>query len=150
MSIIILAQSLKNDGTGDIQIDGEFSPPPGKQRALNAFYKNGSSARLKPCGNCGIEFGIVPGLLPIDSICRFTVIGEEKDDIGRNSPIAIQAKLTEIQDIIPHLNNFLQKSGRTISQEKMKKLKGKINYERNTLGAWIRTALSRIPVIGGI
>jgi len=124
MSIIILAQSLKNDGTADIQIDGEFSPPP--EKSLNAFYKNGSSAKLKKCGNCGIEFGVAPGLLPI--YC-FTVNCEEKDNVGRSSPIAIQASLTEIKEIIPHLDNFLQKSGRTISNEKRKNLKGKIDYE---------------------
>jgi len=147
MSIIILAQSLKNDGTADIQIDGEFSPPPEKQQPLNAFYKNGRKAKPKKFGKYELEFGIVPDLLPINSIYCFMVNGEEKDNMGRNSPIAIQAKLTEIQDIIPHLKNFLLKSGRTISKEKMERLEGKIKFERGTLKALIRSGLSKI--IGG-
>jgi hypothetical protein len=148
MSIIILAQSLKGSGSADIQIDGEFCPPPNKQRRLNAFYKNGKAIKFRKCGKCGIEFGIVPGLLPVNSVFGFMIDGEEKDDLGRDSLICIQAKLTEIQDIIPNLENFLQKSSRTILPEKMKKLKEKIEYERNTLKALIRTALSQIPIIG--
>ena len=150
MSIIIVAQSLKNDGTADIQIDGEFSPPPEKLRLLNTFDKNGSSVKFKKFGNCGIEFGIVPGLLPINSIYCFTVNCEEKDNMSRISPIGIQARLTEIQNIIPHLETFLKKSSRTISPEKMKNLKGKINFERNTIRALIRAAFTQIPVIRGI
>jgi len=152
MSIIILAQSLKNDGTGtaDIQIDGEFAPPPEKQHPLAAFYKNGGAAKHKKCGGSGLQFGKVPGLLPINSILCFMVDGEEKDDMGRNSPIAIQAKLTEIQYVIKHLENFLQKSGRTISQEKMKAIKGKINFERKKACIRIRRFLSQIQIIGGL
>lgn len=150
MSIIILAQSLKNDGTADIQIDGEFSPPPEKQHRLTAFYKNGSAAKLKKCGGCGLEFGVVPGFLPIDSIYCFMVNGEEKDNMNRNSPIAIQAKITEIQDIIPHLKKFLQSSGRTISKEKMEALARKIKFERDTLKSLIRSFFSQVPIIGGL
>jgi len=142
MSIIILAQSLKNDDTADIQIDGEFTPPLEKQHLLNAFYKNGKKAKPKKYGKCELEFGVVPGLLPINRIYCFMVNGEEKDNKGRNSPIAIQAKLTEIQDIIPHLRNFLQRSGRTISSQKMKCLERKIKSERHK--AFIRRCISKI------
>jgi hypothetical protein len=150
MSIIILAQSLKGSGSADIQIDGEFCPPPDKQRLLNAFYRNGKAIKFRKCGRCGMEFGIVPGLLPVNAVFGFVIKGEEKDDLGRDSLICIQAKLTEIQDIVFHLENFLQKSGRTISQEKIESLKRKIEFERNTLKALIRAALSQIPIIGDI
>jgi len=136
MSIIILAQSLKNDGTADIQIDGEFSPSP--KKSLYNFYNDARSVKTKKCGNCGIEFGIVPGLLPINSKYYFVLNCEEKDDIGRNSPIAIQAKLTELQDIIPHLEVFLQKNGKTISDEKIESLKKIIDFKRNSLKALIK------------
>jgi len=92
---------------------------------------NTTNVEFKKCGNCGIEFGIVPGSSTIDPLVCFK-INEE------NSPIVIQAKLTELQDIIPHLNDFLQKNGKTISDEKIESLKKIIDFKRNSLKALIK------------
>ena len=152
MSIIISAQSLKNDGTADFQINAEFNPPPEKLKPMNKFYSNGSAIKFtmkfEKYKKLGIEYGFVPGLLPINHIFGINIIGEEKDNADRGSFICTQAKLTEMQNIIPHLKGFLQKANRTISQEKMLAVEKIIDFERSSIRALIRIAITHIPIIG--
>jgi len=90
-----------------------------------------TNVEFKKCGNCGIEFGVVSSSLPFDTSVSFKI----NDETG-NSPIIVQAKLTEMHGII----NFLQERGITISAEKMKTIKEKIDFERNNVPALIKAS----------
>jgi hypothetical protein len=146
MSIIILAQSLKNDGTADIQIDSEFAPSSEKLRLLDEFDRNGRVIKFKKYGEDGIKFGEAPDFFRLDKISAFIVNCEEKDNIGRNSPIVIQAKLTELENVIQHLKMFLKKSGRTISTSKEELLRNKINSVRNATETKARIYVLKNPL----
>jgi len=133
MSIIIIAQSLKNDGGADLQIDGEYSPKWDYSAKMNDFYTNLEKVKLVDQGN-GIECGSFrKGILPIFCL---NVLCEEKDVAGRGSPICIQAGIREIDSVIKHLDSFLVKSGRTISEEKRKIIKEKIKSKNKGLN-WL-------------
>jgi len=122
MSIIITAQSLKNDGGADLQIDGEYSPKGDCSVKMNAFYTNLEKVKFVDKGN-GIEYGSLRKGMRLPTFC-LNVLCEEKDDVGRGSPICIQAGISEIDSIIKHLDSFLEKSNRTISKEKREIIKG--------------------------
>jgi hypothetical protein len=123
MSIIIVAQSLKNDDTSDIQIDGKFSPSLEKLRKLEEFDKNGRTIKFGEKN--GIKYGYINNTL------GFLINCEEKDNLDRYSPIAIQANISETNDvIIEHFNSFLENSKRTVSNDKKILLKEIIETAR--------------------
>jgi hypothetical protein len=145
MSIIILSQSLKNDGADDIQIDGEFAPSREKLRIFDEFDKNGSAMQFKKCEIKGTQFAKIHNLLSINEVFGFKINCEEKDNLGRNSPIVIHAKLTELIDVISHLKKFIKESGRTVSDDKIKWLRDKIDSILNTQDARFRILVLKNP-----
>lgn len=118
-----MAQSLKNDGGADLQIDEEFSPKCDYSAKINAFDTNLENAKFTKLEN-DIEYSFVKKtFFDFDPVFCLNVVCEQRDIAERKSTICIQAKIKEKDNIINYLDSFLKKSGRTISDIQRKSVK---------------------------
>jgi hypothetical protein len=131
MAITIFAQSLKNDGSGDIVYNNKYIDFSNEKEKLDltVFFKRARKLNNEDNdSNKNVEYIYTNGFLIIE------VISDELDNIGRLSPILIESHYKNLNDVNTILDIFLEKSGRHLSEEKRKiinkaiyKAKSKIN-----------------------
>jgi hypothetical protein len=131
MSIIIYSQSLENKRIQDISIDGEFPPSREKIDLLSIFFKN--LGKIKSRENAVNE--VQSFIVSSNSI--FKIYCKEKDNLGRNSPILIQATKSDLGKVQEYLKSFLEDckdkgSGvRTVDDDIKNELESKIKKYEN-------------------
>jgi hypothetical protein len=152
--IIIEAQSLKNDGTADTWLQGRYLSPEDRIfRDLRKFRENlnktfGVSGKYEEDEKTGIK-SATPSWS--ESTILLKIPGEKRDNVGRVSPICIQLPFDDINNILPTLDEFSKKSGRTITTEERQAIpsilekieKARTLLARKAVGAGV------IAVVGG-
>jgi hypothetical protein len=130
--IVILGQSLKNDGTGDVWIDGQFIHNTSDSNSIDIkeFLKRLTSgmSNSKQLNN-DIRYCVIKEFL--DRFFLFEVNGNERDNKGRIAPICIQIPKKEISAFEEAFNQFLNESGRTVSPENRKAIRKILDGEKN-------------------
>lgn len=163
MSIVIFSQSLKNEGTPSFSIDGEFQFSQEKVNLRSKFLKNLEKVKFKD--NASEEVQSVR--LSLNSnIFLFKMYCNQKDNIGRFSPILIQLENlnAEKEKVQEYLEIFLKDcknkrdEERTISDdikkkfgielEKCKNLRNQRVCKKNII-SWIIVGVA-CAITGGI
>lgn len=145
MNITIFAQSLKNDGTGDIIYNNkyiDFSNEKEKLDLINFFER---ARNLENDSNKNVEYIYTNGFLIIE------VISDELDNIGRLSPILIESHYKNLNDINKTLDFFLEKSGRHLSEDKRKIINKAIDEAKSKINKYnfVKTILIGGLICGG-
>ncbi len=121
MDIIIYAQSLKNDSIGDLFYKDKYINKNENNIDLTDFFKNTrilNRSKEKDVEKARAENNI--------KYLYLYVPCTEKDDIGRYSPIIIQAYYKDVDKIFEALDEFLEKSNRHISEKSRKDIEKEI------------------------
>jgi hypothetical protein len=126
MDIIIYAQSLQNDATADILQNGVFLEKNTPIDLTNFDARNKVFTRPGRLGYNNKATGTK--YVYRGRYLRIYVLSDEKDNIGRNSPIIIQVRFDDITKLEESLNNFLAKSGRHLSEEKKIEIVNAVEY----------------------
>ncbi len=153
MDIIIYAQSLKNDSIGDLFYKDKYINKNENNIDLTKFFKDIKKlnrSEEKDLEKVRSEYNNLNY-----KYLYLYVPCIEKDDIGRYSPIIIQAYHKDIDKIFEALDEFLERSNRHITEESRKAIEEEIkNFKKErkigalvaigaAIGAAIGIALSK-------
>lgn len=117
MNIIIFAQSLKNDGTGELVYNNKYIDSDSERKKIDLSSSHKRVKRLiKSNRKESVKYICTNRFLLIE------VLSDELDNIGRLSPIIIESNYENLKDINKMLDLFLEKTGRHLSKEKRKSI----------------------------
>lgn len=127
MKTIIYSQSLQNDAFDDIFYNGVYiEKNSNKEINLIDYYARNRVFNFKTILDAETDTKYIYK----NDCLLIRVYSEEKDNLGRMSPITIQSPTDEWEELLESLDVFLKKSKRSLSREKLDMIKTAINYAK--------------------